>query len=483
VAVATHDPGTSVTTPPTRPVALPQGPAGGRTRRGIVAGIAVVAVAAVAVAAVALTGGASEGDDAGGGGSGADGRPTTKAAAPFDFAGNGTATAVVGMPRGGLRRAGAVTVGPQSEPLTAPDPTPRARFGAAVASADFDSDGHGDLAVGAPGAATVTIFYATDDGLAGARSSTLSGDGRLGAALAGGDLNGDGYGDLAVGAPEGQGAVRLVFGGREGLPAEPARELQAPGGATGFGSLLAIGDVDHDGRLDLAEAGGDHSSFCAGGEGGPSTCKAIGRGGPAALAVGDVTGDGFDDIVQGFPEAGGDAKIQYDTGPGPAGALRMWRGGDGGPVRRPILITQKTKGVAGNDQALDAFGAALAISDLNGDRFADLVVGAPGEDADRGRVTLVNGGPKGHGSEDVGGYGSDKNRSYLPISLTPGSRFGTAISLLDVNDDGRADLIATSPGNGAVVTLPGTEAGRFTKKGSNAIKLPGGVTDITLGAA
>ena len=62
--------------------------------------------------------------------------------------------------------------------------------------------------------------------------------------------------------------------------------------------------------------------------------------GPASLAVGDVTGDGFPDIDQGVP----------DYGLITAGGLFVWEGTARGPRLRPVAITQQTRGVAGNDE-------------------------------------------------------------------------------------------------------------------------------------
>jgi predicted Ser/Thr protein kinase len=424
---------------------------------------------------------------------------------PYDFDGDGRQDIAVGIP--GLRHdAGAVAVlagsaGGMSRrarllsPSSAGVPEraePFAHFGDALASADFNGDGYADLAVGAPGerstragrAGAVTVLYGSPHG-PGARHAELFlgpstgagfGDTRYGAALVAGDLNGDRFGDLVIGAPGadprpeadiGSGSVRMLFGGPAGLTGAGARTLRRPRAADAdFGSLLALGKVDGDRRPDLVEGapGGEaqpglpaapgHASYCAGTRSGPVRCRAMdgaSPGGPASLAIGDVTGDGLDDVVEGVP-VNGEINAQ---GAAPAGAVVLRRGTRRGPAHKAMVITQDSPGVKGHNQPSDAFGAAVEIADLDHDGYADIVVGAPGEDSNSGRLTVIRGAPDGY--SETGGHLYAEETPGIPGAKVPDDRFAAVLSSLDANGDGLIDVVVGEPGErrGAVKTLPG----------------------------
>ncbi len=322
----------------------------------------------------------------------------------------------------------------------ASDPSPSERFGAALASGDFDNDGCDDLAIGVPrddvdgvdAAGSVQVLYGTAaEGLTASSSdywtqaplSTVGGIGgaleandRFGSALAVGDFDDDGFDDLAIGAPgedlandlganvSNAGMVQMLFGHPTGL--RPGSE-------------------------DLALRRGTTLP------GAPQTSEDIG----AVLAAGDI----FDilpgtELVIGIPN--------YVVAPNltVAGAVMVaWR--FGGPVGTRTY-TQGAPGVLGVAAGGDQFGAALAVGDFDGDGLDEIAVGAPGEDFPGGAAA---GSLAGQGSPvfdagaviiiNPGGEGAYWVQDDLPPEQSESSdRFGSTLLAADFNGDGIDEL-------------------------------------------
>ncbi|TDC22184.1 VCBS repeat-containing protein [Streptomyces sp. 8K308] len=152
----------------------------------------------------------------------------------------------------------------------------------------------------------------------------------------------------------------------------------------------------------------------------------------------DFDGDGYRDLAIAAPHAPVDGQ-EY------AGAVVVVPGSAGAPrAAATTLTSQSGPGVPGASEEGDAWGAALAAGDFDGDGRADLAVGAPGEDTaqgvDVGAVTVLWGGASGLG----GG-------TALATPASPGlTGFGGSLAAGDFDGDGVDDLAVGQQGTNDV---------------------------------
>lgn len=318
----------------------------------------------------------------------------------------------------------------------------------------------------------------------------------FGRALAFGDFDGDGTGDLAIGTPNetvngraGSGAVHIAYA--NGNDAEFTQEGAVPGNAEPtdeFGHALAVGNFNNDAYDDLAiglpgEAIGmlNNAGYVVvmyGSATGLTAANAIGiqQGGPVpgipeagdrfgeALTVGDFDGDNFDDLAIGAPGEGIGALND-------AGAVSVLRGSASGITFAAASTFSQLGPIAGIPEVGDRFGAALTAADFNGDNRDDLVVGVPNEDwgslTDAGILHVLD------GSNNGLILSSDTMFSQAgPIAGAnePNDLFGSSLAAGDFDGDGDTDLAVGAPGEsvgplanaGAAMTINNGGSGLVT---------------------
>ncbi len=301
----------------------------------------------------------------------------------------------------------------------------------------------------------------------------------FGYALAGGDFNGDGYPDLAIGVPsedledkQDAGAVQVLYGTDQGLTATGNQlwHQDSPGidgiaeSSDGFGRALATGDFNGDGYMDLAVgitgediegtqgAGavqviyGSAQGLTADGnqlwtQESPGVLGSVANADwfGAALAAGDFNGDGYADLAIGVPgEHVGSGLSGFDSG-----AVQVLYGTDQGlTATGNQLWHQDSPGVAGVAELHDQFGKALAAGDFNGDGYMDLAIGVPIEDVgdtvDAGVVQVLYG--SADGLRATGNQMWYQGLSGLSDTAEEGDQFGSSLATGDFNGDGYWDL-------------------------------------------
>jgi hypothetical protein len=260
-----------------------------------------------------------------------------------------------------------------------------------------------------------------------------------------GDVNGDGFSDVIVGAnaydngEDGEGRAFVYLGSSAGLSTTAAWTAESDQAFANFGwSVATAGDVNDDGFSDVIVGAWDydngeategrafayHGSAAGLGLTPAWTAESNQAGaffGWSVATAGDVNGDGFSDVIVGA--------MGYDNGQLDEGRAYVYHGSASG-------LAATTTWTAESNQASANFGWSVATAgDLRGNGFSSVIVGAPlaeNGQTDEGRAFVYHGSASGLSTSFA--WVAEGNQAGAILG-------GTVATAGDVNGDGFSDVI------------------------------------------
>ncbi|HEX5668783.1 MAG TPA: VCBS repeat-containing protein [Chitinophagaceae bacterium] len=344
---------------------------------------------------------------------------------------------------------------------------------------DVNGDGYADVLVsiftnefGISKDGNVQLFLGTGNGLGTSPVWNTEGKGgtNFGESIANaGDVNGDGYYDVIIGASrfsngeENEGGAFVYYGSPQGLASSPAWSMESNQANAFFGvSVSSAGDVNKDGYADVIVGAHYYDNgetnegrvfiYLGSASGLSKTPFFVAEGeqvnaffGKSVACAGDVNKDGFSDVIIGAPG--------YDNGQVNEGRAYLYLGTYMGMTQAPAWTGE-------SNQAEAAFGNSVATGgDVNGDGFSDVIIGANRYDdrmSNVGKIFVYEGSANGFSLYPDWTFTGSKIDGNMGISVAAAG---------DINGDGYGEIIVGAYGynpqdpNGDVFVFYGSPSG------------------------
>ncbi len=331
-----------------------------------------------------------------------------------------------------------------------------AYFGISVSTAgDVNGDGYSDIVIGASGYTNgqsgegrAFVYHGSASGLSATANWTAESDQAsawFGQSVStAGDVNGDGYSDIIIGAlyydngQSDEGRAYVYYGSSSGLSATANWTAESDQAGAYFGVVSTAGDVNGDGYSDViigaylydngqTDEGkafvyhGSASGLSVSANWTAESNQAGAAFGACVSTAGDVNGDGYSDVIVGA--------INYDNGETDEGRAFVYHGSASG-------LSATANWTAEGNQVNAVFGGRVSTAgDVNGDGYSDVIIAAAHYDngqSEEGRVYVY------HGSAS----GLSVSANWTAESDQTGAEFGSSVSTAgDVNGDGYSDVI------------------------------------------